>query len=58
MGQFEGYSPKIHSIVRKSKVVAIERIKVQVHFVFNMKFFASIGHIRPSENVIFSCMLV
>lgn len=54
MGQFEGYSPKIHSIVCKSKVAAIERIKVQVHFVFNMKFFASIAHIRPSEKVIFS----
>lgn len=38
MGQFEGYSPKIHSIVCKSKIVVIKRIKVQVHFVFNMEF--------------------
>lgn len=38
MGQFERYSPRIDSVICKPKIVAMERIKVQVHFVFNMKF--------------------
>lgn len=31
MGQFEEYSPRIHGVICKSKIVVMERINVQVH---------------------------
>lgn len=38
MDQFERYSSRIHNVISKSKIVAMERMKVQVHFVFYMEF--------------------